>query len=379
MILFLHNRYRTPGGEERAVADLMWLVRERLGEDAELLERDSARTPSARAAAGMLGGGLGADEVARAVRRTGARIVHAHNLHPTFGWRALAAARRAGARVVLHLHNYRLVCSNGVCFTAGADCTRCAARHTLPAVRHNCRDGRGETLVYASALAAWQTRLTAHVDAFVVPSRFALARLHELRAPVAGAHVVPHVLRTFASDPPPGGGGFALLAGRLAPEKGIEVAIEACGRAGLPLVVAGEGPLRAALERRAAGAAARVRFAGRVDSAELGRLRADAAVALAPSRFAETFGLAAAEAMAAGLPVAGSRLGALAELLPEEWLAAPGDAAGLAAVIARLSGPAREEAGARAIARVRQLSAPEVVAPALAAVYEAAAGGPAPA
>ena len=43
MILFLHHRYRSTGGEERAVQDLLWLVRERLGEDAELLARDSSR------------------------------------------------------------------------------------------------------------------------------------------------------------------------------------------------------------------------------------------------------------------------------------------------------------------------------------------------
>ena len=42
LILLLHNRYRTAGGEERAVDDLLWLMREQLGEDAELLERDSA-------------------------------------------------------------------------------------------------------------------------------------------------------------------------------------------------------------------------------------------------------------------------------------------------------------------------------------------------
>jgi hypothetical protein len=42
MVLFLHNRYRTTGGEERVVEDLMWLVREHLGEPAELLARDSA-------------------------------------------------------------------------------------------------------------------------------------------------------------------------------------------------------------------------------------------------------------------------------------------------------------------------------------------------
>ena len=97
MILFLHSRYRTTGGEERAVADLMWLVREHLGEDAELLSRDAALMGRREAAAGLLLGGLRPDDVYRAVRRTRARVVHAHNLNPTFGWRALAAAREAGA------------------------------------------------------------------------------------------------------------------------------------------------------------------------------------------------------------------------------------------------------------------------------------------
>ena len=121
MILLLHNRYRTTGGEERAVDDYAWLVREHLGEEAELLERDSGALSRPRAAVAMLGGGLQPDDVAAAVRRSGARIVHAHNVNPSFGWRALAAARAAGARVVLHLHNYRLVCAVGTCFTHGAD------------------------------------------------------------------------------------------------------------------------------------------------------------------------------------------------------------------------------------------------------------------
>ena len=60
------------------------------------------------------------------------------------------------------------------------------------------------------------------------------------------------------------------------------------------------------------------------------RLRAGAAIALVPSRSAETFGLAAAEAMAAGLPVAASRVGALPELLDEQGLVAAGDAGALA-------------------------------------------------
>src|SRR3954452_11740105 len=140
MILLLHNRYRPPGGEERAVEDLAWLIREHLGEDAEVLERDSAKLGNARAAAGLVRGGLEPGAVADAVRRTGARVVHAHNLHPALGWRALAAAQAAGARTVLHLHNYRLVCAVGTCVDpSGSDCTRCHGRDTLPGVRLNCR------------------------------------------------------------------------------------------------------------------------------------------------------------------------------------------------------------------------------------------------
>lgn len=365
MILVLHNRYRTTGGEERAVEDLLWLIREHLGEDAELLGRDSARLGRAQAAAGLLAGGLRPHEVARVVRRTQARIVHAHNLHPSLGWRALAAARDAGAKVVMHLHQYRLVCAVGVCFTHGEDCIRCQGRNTLPGVLRNCRGSVVEAAAYGAALALWQPRLAGLVDAFVVPSAFALERLRELDAPLSGAHVLPHVVRDFAGESSAAHGRHALVVARLSPEKGVDVAVEACRIAGIPLVVAGDGPERA---RLAAAAGPDVTFAGHVDDRELAILRAQAVLAVAPSRSGETFGLAAAEAMAAGVPVAASRVGALPELVPEPWLAPAGDPHALAAVIGRLRAePA--PAGALAIDRARRLSDPGVVAARLSEIY----------
>src|SRR5687767_6463703 len=172
---------------------------------------------ASRAAAGLLRGGLDPGEVAAAVRRTGARVVHAHNVHPSFGWRALAAAREAGARTVLHLHNYRLVCAVGTCFTHGADCTRCHGIDTRPGVRLNCRGGsRAESVVYAAGLALSQRRLAAATDAFIVPSAFALGRLRTLGAPVGDrAHVIPSVQREFAAASRAASGRFALAAGRL--------------------------------------------------------------------------------------------------------------------------------------------------------------------
>jgi glycosyltransferase involved in cell wall biosynthesis len=364
LILVLHNRYRATGGEERAVEDLLWLVRERLGEDAELLERDSALVGRAQAAAGLLGGGLRPQEVARAVRRTQARIVHVHNLHPTLGWRSLAAARDAGARVVMHLHQYRLVCAVGVCFTHGQECTRCHGRNTLPGVIRNCRGSVVEAVTYGAALSLWQPKLASLVDAFVVPSAFALERLRALGAPVGAAHVLAHPIRSFASESRAAAGRHALVVSRLAPEKGVDVAIEACRIAGIPLVVAGDGPERS---RLVAGAGDHVMFEGHVDEARLRQLRDGAAVAIAPSRSGETFGLAAAEAMADGVPVAASRIGALQELVPDEWLAPAEDPRALAGAIERVRRD--PQAGNRAIERVRSIADPGVVAGKLAEIY----------
>ena len=366
MILLLHNRYRVPGGEERAVEDLAWLIREHLGEDVEVLERDSSALSRRRAAAGLLRGGLAPREVGEAVRRTGARVVHAHNVHPTLGWRALAAAREAGARVVLHLHNYRLVCAVGTCFTHGADCTRCHGRDTRPGVRLNCRGSAAESAVYAASLALWQQRLAAQADRFVVPSAFALRRLRALGAPVDDrASVLWSVQRELADASRAAAGRHVLYAGRLSREKGVADAVVACRDAGLPLVVAGEGP--AAAELRALAAGADVRFTGRVDASTLAGLRRDAAVAVVPSRYAEILPLAALEAMAAGVPVVAARSGGRAELVPEEGLHPPGDAGALAAQARRLWGD--EAAGNRGLAIVRERCAPERVARALAAVY----------
>ena len=371
MVLFLHNRYRTLGGEERVVEDLMGLVREQLGEQAELLGRDSAALGRGHAATALLRGGSEPEDVARAVRLSGARVLHAHNLNPTFGWRALAAAREAGARIVLHLHQYRMVCAIGVCFTRGAECTRCHGRNTLPGVRLNCRGNLPEAAAYGASLALWQRRLAEQADAVIVPSVFARERLRELGAPLPWerVHVLPPPVRVVsAAESPASRGEYALVAARLAVEKGVDVAIEACRIAAIALVIAGDGPEREALQAQAAGS--EVRFVGQVDDARLAALRARAAIALVPSRSAETFGLAAAEAMAAGLPVAASRVGALAELVDERGLVAAGDAGALARAIDRLAGD--RAAGVEGSERVRALCSPDTVAASLASIYDAA-------
>ncbi|HWH93265.1 MAG TPA: glycosyltransferase family 4 protein, partial [Baekduia sp.] len=145
-----------------------------------------------------------------------------------------------------------------------------------------------------------------------------------------------------------------------------DLAIDACVRAGLPLTVCGDGPLAAELRARAAGAD--VVFPGRVGEVELAALRAAASVALVPSRAHETFGLAALEAMAAGVPVVATRVGALAELEGDVTLVAPEDVAELAGAARAVAEDA--DAGAAALAAAHRRAAPAVIAPRLAALYD---------
>ncbi|MEU8298042.1 glycosyltransferase [Micromonospora sp. NPDC048909] len=141
---------------------------------------------------------------------------------------------------------------------------------------------------------------------------------------------------------------------RLSAEKRPELAVDALAalrRAGVPavLVMAGDGPMRAALVRRAAGLP--VHFTGFLpDRLTVAGLLASADVVLAPGPV-ETFGLAGLEALASGTPVVVNSASALPEVVGPAGLAAYGSPDAIAAAVTRLT--ARPEAERRRAARAR--------------------------
>ena len=317
-VLILHNRYREAGGEERSVAEITRLLRSR-GHAVEVLERTSATAGRGRAGGALLRGGLDPGAVERAVRSHRADVVHAHNIHPLFGARALTAARRAGARVVMHLHNYRIVCAIAIDYRDGAVCTRCRGRNTFPGVRLRCRGNLPEAVAYGAGIARQQRAIVDAVDRFVVPSAFTAERLREQALGDAPMSVIHNFVAAdeFAGTPPLGRGSHALFAGRLVEEKGLDTAIVAAARSGVPLAVAGTGPDGPRLQQLARDHDARVTFLGRIPHEQMMSLRAHAAFVVAPSRWDEPCPYSVIEALAAGLPVLASGRGGLPELVGE--------------------------------------------------------------
>jgi glycosyltransferase involved in cell wall biosynthesis len=374
-VLLLHNRYRLEGGEERSVA-LQVRALAGAGVQHRLLERRSADAGRGRAALAMLRGGEGEASVAAAVRDLGADLVHAHNMQPLIGPRGLSAARSAGARVVLHLHNARLFCAIGVAARDGGPCFRCRGRNTLPGLVLNCRGSLPEAAVYAAALAAHQPRVFDSVDRFVAPSGWAAGQLALLGVPSERLDVLPHYLpaEEVASGSRAAEGRYALAAGRLSPEKGLDTAVEAAALANVPLRIAGDGPEAGALAELAARVRAPVELLGHVPRAEMPELMADAAMLVLGSRCHEFSPFSVLEAMGAGLPVVATRSGGVPELIGPERCVPRGDAAALAERMSALwADPARRaDEGEALLGRARERHSEERYLSDLLAVYERA-------
>lgn len=132
--------------------------------------------------------------------------------------------------------------------------------------------------------------------------------------------------------------------GDLAPVKGLSTLLEALGSSERlkqhELVVAGDGPLRADLEKMAARLGLNARFLGYVSRADLRKVLRRARVLILPS-VVEAFGVVVLEALGAGLCVAGSDVGIVAQLKSDPicgakvFAAAPLDVNGLGRAIER--------------------------------------------
>jgi glycosyltransferase involved in cell wall biosynthesis len=295
-------------------------------------------------------------------------------MQPLVGPRGLAAAGAAGAAVVLHLHNLRLFCAIGVASRDGSPCFRCHHRFTLPGLVLNCRNSVPEAAVYAVALNRQQPLVFESVTRFVAPSRYAAGQLALLGLPAGRTEVLPHYLpaEAVAGSSAADRGEYALVAARLAQEKGIDVAIRAAAQSGVALRVAGEGPEEAALRELAARLGAPVQFLGRLPRERMADALAGAAMVLLPSRYHEFAPYSALEAMAAGVPVLASALGGLPEILGPDRCLAPNDPGTLADRMRRLhDDPAlRGAEGEALLARVREHHSQERFTERLLRLYE---------
>ena len=308
-------------------------------------------------------------------------LVHVHHLagHSLGLLREIAARRLP---LVLQLQDWWLVCARANLSMAdrslcpGPSTSRCARCMPLTGV---APAGLLSRLLHAhrrSLAERWVRR----ADALVMGSDFIAESLRGLGflGPGAPVRVIPYGIESWPAVAPrprprrPLRFGFL---GAIMPHKGVHVAVEAFReidpeRATLDVVGDG-GALPTYTKELEAIASAAVRFKGSVPELEKARLLSGFDVLIVPSLGLESFGLAAREAMALGVPVLASRRGALTEAFEDGVCGAyfePGDAAGLRGWVERLC--ERPEVVAEWTRRLPAVKTTDAHAEEIEAVYE---------
>jgi glycosyltransferase involved in cell wall biosynthesis len=219
--------------------------------------------------------------------------------------------------------------------------------------------------------------------AFVAARSPSAARLvHRIR-PEIPAPVIPHHVPSWPTTPPLPRDDFIVgYAGRLVPEKGLDVLIDAvAGLAGAVVRLVGNGPLRPTLQARAASLGARLEIDTGTDHANMAYAYAGFDVLVLPSRttprWAEQFGRVLVEALWCGVPVVGSDSGEIPWLINSTGgglIVPEGNATALRDALARLrDSPALRHALAqRGRERAREKFSVEAVTHALDAALSAA-------
>jgi glycosyltransferase involved in cell wall biosynthesis len=378
-VLVAHNRYRSelPSGENVAVDEEIGAL-EAAGVGVVPYLRSSDEIPS-RSLRGKLAVpflAVHSPEAVADVRRLLAQhrvdVLHLHNPYPLISLSVVGAAHQLGVPVVVTLHNHRHSCVRGSYFRDGHACTLCQGRSLpWPAVRHGCyRDSRVQSVPMVAALAAHRRDQRA-VDRWVALSDPVAESIVASGLTTPERVVVrPNSVRDPGPADPPGAG--LLFVGRLTPEKGVPVLLDAWERAGRPfgtLTIVGEGP-SADLAAAAARRDRTVRVLGRLDPAAVGDLIRSAAAVVVPSTAPEALPLVVLEAFAHGRGVLASDRGGLAAVVDPSvgWLATP-TGPGLAAAMTAAAGDDLAAKGSAARGLFDRTYAPPVVTAAQIEIY----------
>jgi glycosyltransferase involved in cell wall biosynthesis len=325
-ILQLHNYYLQSGGEDTAFEADVALLRDHGHEVVTYTEQNEriSTVPPAIFAAQTIYSRESYRRILNMITSEKPDIAHFHNTFPVISPSAYYACRKAGIPVIQSLHNPRLICPAASFYRNGKNCIDCLGKTPpYPGVVHGCyHNSRTQTGVIATMLTVhrligtWEKM----VDKYLVATKFYYDLFIRAGLPEGKIEIKPHFVEpTIPYNINRPLGGYALFIGRLDPEKGIGVLLEAWKKTNIPMKIRGSGQMesevRQFIDENPSG---NIELIGRLPKDSLGHLMDQARFLVWPTQsYYETFGFVAVESFAIGLPVIGSRIGVNAEMISE--------------------------------------------------------------
>ncbi len=343
-VLQVHNKYRPGWGGEDTVADLEADLLRRNGHHVERLSAWTGELEGASALR-LIAAGFGTvwsfrgySEAKKAIEAHKPDIIHVHNTFPLLSPSIFWAGSRAAVPIVQTLHNYRLTCANAILLRDDRPCEDCVGRFPWPALRHRCYGpsfSRTSAVVSMNVVHRWLGTFRTKIHAYIALTEFSKEIFVRAGLPRERVFVKPN----FSADP----GKLTSLrsptfvfAGAIVRTKGVHLLLDAWARlspSGHQLMIVGDGPNRAELEKRFAGISSII-WCGSKPREKVIELLAASNWLILPSLAYENFAMCVLEAFSVGTPVIVPNHGAFASIVKGGGLHfSAGETASLAATL----------------------------------------------
>jgi len=327
-ILIAHNRYQQSGGEDAVAMSEVQLLKER-GHDVEYYEKSNAEYNNTstinriKQLSQIKWSKKSYRDFRATIRAFRPNIVHFHNIFFVLTPSVYQACYDEGVPVVHSLHNFRLLCSNGLFLRNNQVCEECQEKKSLwRGVRYGCyKNSKIITMVVVRMLdyhwkkGTWSTL----VDSYIMATEFGRQKYIAAGIPAEKIFIKPHFFPVHPTKKVKRDE-YALFVGRISEEKGSEILIKAWKKiSDLPLKIIGDGVGWQNLKQYAIEENINnVEFLGFVSSEECHSYLRGAKFLILPSICYENFPRIVAEAYASGVPILASHLGGMPEFVKDK-------------------------------------------------------------
>lgn len=319
-ILYVHNEYARPSGEEHAAGELVALLKEH-GHEVRWFTRSSAEIVDSgfgkiKALVAGVYNPFSARKLAKVLDEYKPDVVQVQNLYPLLSPSVFKPIKRRGIPVVMRCPNYRLFCPSGLSLNPAGDvCEKCWGGHEWNCIYFNCLGSRLKSVGYAvrNASARMTRQIVNGVNVFITQSEFQKNKFISQGIPAEKIGILAGISPKINITDYLAAGDWVSFVGRVSAEKGINEFIEAAQmNPSIPFKVAGNIDENFKMPE---SLPANLEFVGFKKGDDLDRFYIRSRIIVVPSKWYEGFPNVIVRGMLHKKPVITTNIGAMQSII----------------------------------------------------------------